>query len=96
MTTPAAAAPTASPAKKTLADLFKPKTSPTPAAGAKLETVAKSAPAPGGGPGKVWVNTETKVYHKEGSRFYGRTKKGQYMTEADAIKAGYRAGKEKE
>jgi hypothetical protein len=41
----------------------------------------------------VWVNTETKVYHKESSRFYGRTKKGQYMTEADAMKAGYRAAK---
>ena len=34
----------------------------------------------------VWVNTETHVYHKEGSRFYGTTKKGKYMTEAEAIK----------
>lgn len=41
----------------------------------------------------VWVNTDSKIYHKEGSRFYGRTKKGQYMTEADAIKAGYKAAK---
>jgi hypothetical protein len=55
--------------------------------------MAKTTPAPGGGPGMVWVNTETKVYHKESSRFYGRTKKGQYMTEADAMKAGYRAAK---
>jgi len=38
----------------------------------------------------VWVNIESGVYHKPGSRFYGRTKKGQYMTEADARKAGYR------
>jgi hypothetical protein len=46
------------------------------------------APAPGGGRGKVWVNSETHVYHKEGSRFYGTTKKGKYMTEAEAIKEG--------
>ena len=43
----------------------------------------------------VWVNTASKVYHKPGSRWYGKTKHGRYMTEKDAIKAGYRlAGKE--
>jgi len=39
----------------------------------------------------VWVNTASGVYHKPGSRYYGKTKQGKYMTEADAIKAGYRA-----
>ena len=43
----------------------------------------------------VWVNTATKVYHYEGDRWYGNTKEGKYMTEQDAIKAGYRASKEK-
>jgi len=52
---------------------------------------ATNAPAAGGGHGLVWVNTETHVYHREGSRFYGTTKKGKYMTEADAVKEGDRA-----
>ena len=46
--------------------------------------------------GMVWVNTATGVYHLEGDRWYGKTKEGKYMTEADAQKAGYRASKEGE
>ena len=42
--------------------------------------------------GKVWVNLETGVYHKSG-RWYGRTKNGRFMTEAEAKKAGYRESK---
>jgi hypothetical protein len=44
--------------------------------------------------GKVWVNTETGVYHK-GGRWYGATKKGKFMTEYEAIKSGYRSSKGK-
>src|SRR5262249_11495585 len=40
------------------------------------------------GPGMVWVNTETKVYHQDGDGFYGKTKHGKYMPESEAIKAG--------
>jgi DNA uptake protein ComE-like DNA-binding protein len=39
--------------------------------------------------GMVWVNLDSKRYHKETSAWYGRTKNGKYMSEADAIKAGY-------
>lgn len=43
--------------------------------------------------GMVWVNLDTKVYHKEGTRWYGKTKNGKFMNESDAIAAGYRASK---
>ena len=43
--------------------------------------------------GMVWVNTSTKVYHKEGG-FYGKTKKGKFMTADEAKNAGYKAAKE--
>jgi hypothetical protein len=91
----AAETPTSSPAKSSLADFFKPRTSgtATPAVARKGVTGATptAIPAAGGGNGKVWVNTETHVYHKEGSRFYGKTKRGKYVTEEEAIKEGDRA-----
>ncbi len=46
--------------------------------------------ASGGGHGQVWVNTELGVYHRKGSPFYGTTAKGKYMTQQDAIQAGYK------
>jgi hypothetical protein len=99
---PAAVSPSPSPAKKTLADFFKPKTSASPAAVAApaatttsaATRVAQATPAPGGGHGLVWVNTESHIYHKEGSRFYGKTKKGKYVSEADAIKEGDKTSKQ--
>jgi len=41
----------------------------------------------------VWVNLDSGVYHYSNSRYYGKTKNGKYMSEADAQKAGYRAAK---
>jgi hypothetical protein len=41
----------------------------------------------------VWVNTESKIYHKSGSRWYGKTKQGKWMTEAEAQRDGYKAAK---
>ena len=40
---------------------------------------------------RVWVNTASGVYHYQGERWYGKTKEGQFMTEKQAIAAGYRA-----
>ena len=47
--------------------------------------------APGGGPGKVWVDTQARVYHCGDDPLYGRTRKGTYMTEARARATGARA-----
>lgn len=52
-----------------------------------------AAPASGGGNGQVWVNLDSKIYHYQGDRFYGKTKNGKYMNEQDAVRAGYRASK---
>ncbi|MBV9182750.1 MAG: DUF3761 domain-containing protein [Acidobacteria bacterium] len=55
----------------------------TPKASAKT-------PAPGGSPDKVWLNTATNVYHCPGTRYYGTTKAGAYMSEDEAKAKGGR------
>jgi hypothetical protein len=89
-------APSGSPAKplSKIGSLFKPKPTASPAATTTTRSAETNAtPAPGGGHGLVWVNSESHIYHKEGSRFYGKTKQGKYVSEADAIKEGDRASK---
>lgn len=63
---------------------------PKPQPTAKSSSTATTSAAPGGGPGQVWVNHTSKVYHCQGDRWYGKTKDGEYMTEAAATAAGYR------
>jgi hypothetical protein len=78
MATPAsnaAPASTSAPARNT-------KAAPTPAVSDAEIASAKSS-------GAVWVNLDSGVYHK-GGRWYGKTKSGKFMSEADAKKAGYR------
>ncbi len=85
----ASPAPAASPAMAT-----PPVATTTTSAKTAKAVEPAGAAALGGGPGMVWVNTESHTYHKEGSRWYGRTKKGKYMSEQDALKEGAHLDKE--
>ncbi len=63
---------------------------------AKPSESAKATPEGGQKPpakGMVWVNTESKIFHREGDRWYGTTKQGKFMTEAEALKEGNREAK---
>lgn len=41
------------------------------------------------GPGMVWVDAKKKIYYRQGSPEYGKSKQGAYMSEGDAVNRGY-------
>ena len=83
-----AAAPAAAPAAAASSSGSSSKSSGAPA--------SERPAAAGGGAGKVWVNTDSKVYHCEKDALYGKTKQGEYMTEAQAKASGARPARGKE
>ena len=83
-TTPATGSKTTTPAPA--AKTTTPKTPAAPPPSSADITNAKAK-------GLVWVNLNTKVYHKSADKEYGTTKNGKFMTEADAKAAGARIAK---
>lgn len=63
----------------------------------KSEQPSKAGDLPRGkpGPGTVWVDASTKTYYRQGDRLYGKTNKGAYMSEGDAVNSGYHDSTEK-
>jgi hypothetical protein len=94
----AAPAPAPAPLSPAPAPTYQPKPKPMQAArptGAGQFASEGEAKARCPGDTVVWVNTKGKshTYHYSGSRWYGTTKQGAYMCEADAGAAGYHASK---
>jgi hypothetical protein len=74
-----------------------PEAKPSPAAKKTAEEWQRPATAAaGGGAGKVWVNSSSKVFHCEKDQWYGKTKHGEYMTQAQAKTSGARPAYGKE
>ena len=91
-------APAPAPIAPAPVQTYQPKPKPVQAAHATgAGEFSSEAQAKGRCPGDtvVWFNTKGKshTYHYSGSRWYGTTKQGAYMCEADAGAAGYHASK---
>jgi hypothetical protein len=68
--------------------------------GSEPEAAPNASPAPaekpdGGKEQRVWVNFDSKTYHFSNERWYGKTKNGVFMSEAQAKAQGYRAANRK-
>ena len=60
-----------------------PTLSPTPVAGDPNKEQGKPSI-------RVWVNTNSGIYHCPGTRWYGRTKEGLFMMQREALEKGNR------
>jgi hypothetical protein len=89
--TPAAAAKAAPAAAATAAPAAAAGVAPAAAKPAKTAAAPATVAAPGGGPGMVWVNKSTKAYHCSTDKWYGKTRNGEYLSEANAKAQGFHA-----
>jgi len=61
---------------------YEAKSPPTP-------RVQETKTAPATTANEIWVNTRSGKYWRPGSRFYGKTKQGEFMSELEALDRGY-------
>jgi hypothetical protein len=68
---------------------------PTSGAASSQFTTEQAAKAHCPGDTVVWATlSRAKVYHASGDRYYGKTRRGAYMCQQDAVKAGmHQAGR---
>jgi hypothetical protein len=59
-------------------------------AGQKPESRVNTAPRRGSPDVRVWVNMDSGTYHCPGTRWYGKTEEGEYVTQIEAQDKGYR------
>jgi hypothetical protein len=55
-----------------------------------LDNLNPATQSPDNPDAKVWVNTDSGVYHCPNTRWYGKTKRGKFMTQREAQSQGYR------
>lgn len=65
-----------------------PKALGRPSEDQRAEAASTAAPA-AAGQGQVWVNTKSGKYWLPGSRYYGKTKQGRFMSEQEAKAEGF-------
>ncbi len=61
--------------------------------GHRISRGTGKAVSPSASAGQVWVNTKSGKYFRAGSRYFGKTKAGKYLTESEAKAQGYIAAR---
>jgi hypothetical protein len=76
--------------KMTPRDFVAAQTASSPQASLAPEAPARIATRSDNANVKVWVNISSGVYHCPATKWYGNTKRGEFMTQSEAQKSGYR------
>jgi hypothetical protein len=67
-------------------EAYKLNVSPNPPISRVAPSIASESPL---NSDDVWVNTKSGKYWRPGSRYYGKTKQGEYISKKEAVQKGY-------